>query len=384
MITVSICIDWFHPAYKAGGPVQSIANLVQQYQPEGLMYKIFCSNADLDGTINAGVAFDQWVPYNQFTEVWYASKAGLSAKQVRATIKACKPDILLVIGIYSWYYNLLPLLLCKVPVKIISVRGMLHAGALSQKSLKKKIYLAIWKLVGIHRHCFFHATDLVEKGFIQQTFGEQARVFVAGNIPRVFNYHPAVNKKAGSLQLVSIALISPMKNIALVLDALQHCKHQVNYSIYGPVKDAPYWQQCQAKIKGLPSNIVVVYQGDLIPTEIENSLIAQELFVLPSKSENFGHAIAEALSAGKPVITSNNTPFNQLEENKAGKNIAVENVAELTCAIDFFAAMDANEFAGWNKGANEYANSRMDMEGLKKSYDVMFLQHPVGTACQTG
>ena len=382
MITVCICIDWFHPAYKAGGPVQSIANLVAQYGQGDVRFYIFCSNKDLDGSVNIGVAFDEWVPYNDHTMVWYA--AGQSVATLRREISKLNPTVLFVIGIYSWYYNLLPLLLCKVPVKIISVRGMLHAGALSQKSLKKKIYLSIWKLVGIHRHCFFHSTDLVEKGFIQQTFGQQVRVFVAGNIPRVFNYQPAVNKKAGSLRLVSIALISPMKNITLVLDALHHCKQEINYSIYGPVKDAAYWQQCQAKIKGLPSNIVVVYQGDLIPTEIENSLIAQEVFILPSKSENFGHAIAEALSAGKPVITSHHTPFNELEENKAGKNINTENLAELTAAIDFFAAMDANEFAGWNTGANQYANSRMDLEGLKKAYDVMFLQHPVGTACQTG
>ncbi len=373
MITVSICIDWFHPAYKAGGPVQSIANLVNQYRPVGLRYKIFCSNADLDGTINAGVTFDQWVPYNQFTEVWYASKASLSAKLVHATIKACKPDILLVIGIYSLYFNLLPLLLCKVPVKIISVRGMLHAGALSQKSLKKKIYLAIWKLAGIHRRYFFHATDTVEKGFIRQTFGQQARVFVAGNIPRVFSFQKAVNKMEGTLRLVSIALISPMKNIALVLEALQHCKQKINYSIYGPVKDASYWQDCEAKIKLLPSNIEVVYYGDLIPTKIEDSLKNQEVFILPSKSENFGHAIAEALSAGKPVITSHHTPFNELEENRAGKNVSVDNIAELSEAIDFFAAMHADEFATWNKGAHEYANQRMDMNALNAQYDAMFL-----------
>ena len=380
MITVCICIDWFHPAYKAGGPVQSIANLVAQYRPVGIKYKIFCSDADLNGSINTGVDFDQWVSYNQYTEVWYASKASLSLKLIRETIEACKPDVLFVIGIYSWYFNLLPLILVKVPLKIISVRGMLHTGALSQKSLKKKIYLAIWKLAGIHRRYFFHATDAAEKGFIQQNFGEQARVFVAGNIPRVFNFQPAVNKTTGTLRLVSIALISPMKNIALVLDALQLCKYEIEYAIYGPVKEEGYWQQCEAKIKRLPSNIKVTYHGVLIPTQIENTLVTHEVFILPSKSENFGHAIAEALSAGKPVITSHHTPFNELEQNRAGKNIAVENLKELTAAIDCFAAMQANEFEAWNKGANEYAARRMDMEVLKEEYDSMFLYKPVGAA----
>ena len=117
------------------------------------------------------LAFDQWVRYNDHTEVWYAS--GQSVAAMHREISKAKPAVLFVIGIYSWYYNLLPLLLGKVPVKIISVRGMLHAGALSQKSLKKKIYLAVWKLAGIHRRYAFHATDLTEQGFIRQIFGEQ-------------------------------------------------------------------------------------------------------------------------------------------------------------------------------------------------------------------
>jgi len=373
--TIFICIDWFHPAYKAGGPVQSIANLVGQYGGGHLQIKIFCSNKDLDGSVNSGVAFDEWVQYNGYTQVWYA--AGKSVAGFKRAATQFKADVIFVIGIYSWYFNLVPLLFGKAPVKIISARGMLHPGALSQKSFKKKIYLTIWKLAGIQQRYFFHATDTAEKGFIQQNFGEQAKVFIAGNIPRVFGFQPAVNKKAGELRLVSIALISPMKNIALVLDALQHCKHEIGYAVYGPVKEKVYWQQCQAKIKLLPPNIKVTYHGDLMPTEIENTLSTHEVFILPSKSENFGHAIAEALSAGKPVITSHLTPFNELEQNRAGKNIAVENLDELTAAIDWFAAMDANEFAEFNKGANEYASRRMDLEVLEGEYDAMFLSKPV-------
>jgi glycosyltransferase involved in cell wall biosynthesis len=371
MRTVFICIDWFYPAFKAGGPVQSIVNLVNQWGREQVKFKIFCSNKDLDGSTNKGVAFDEWVVYNEHTQVWYASSHSIAT--MRREISQSKPGILFIIGIYSWYFNLLPLLLGDAPVKIISVRGMLHAGALSQKSFKKKIYLACWKMAGLHKRHFFHATDEAEQGFIQQSFGEQARGFIAGNIPRVFNFQPALNKKAGLVRMVSIALISPMKNIALVLDALQESKHSIEYGIYGPVKDEAYWQVCVEKIKSLPSQIKVTYHGDLVPTQIATTLSAYEAFMLPSKSENFGHAIFEALSAGKPVITSHHTPFNELEANRAGKNIAVENVGELTAAIDFFAAMVPDEFAAWNRGANEYAARRLDMEALKGAYDAMFL-----------
>ncbi len=374
MTTIFICIDWFHPAYKAGGPVQSIANLVEQYGLGQVNFKIFCSDTDLDGTVNKGVPFDEWCNYNPYTQVWYASKQSRSVALMKREIKHSNADVLFIIGVYSWYFNIVPFLFGKSPVKIISARGMLHAGALSQKSFKKKIFLALWKMSGLQHRCFFHATDEQEKGFIRQVFGKKAVVFIAGNFPRVFALQPLPQKRAGELKMVSIAVISSMKNIVLVLEALQKCQRQIKYDIYGPVKDETYWRQCQAIIKMLPENISVSYKGDVVPTKIEETLKGYELFILPSKSENFGHAIYEALSAGKPVITSHHTPFNDLYNQHAGMNVTVENKNEMAKAIDFFAAMPPEEFEGWNKGARCFALKRIDMDKLKTQYDQMFSQ----------
>jgi glycosyltransferase involved in cell wall biosynthesis len=49
------------------------------------------------------------------------------------------------------------------------------------------------------------------------------------------------------------------------------------------------------------------------------SLLDQcELFVAPSKTENFGMAIAEALQSGTPVITTTGTPWRELLEHDCG------------------------------------------------------------------
>ncbi|CAN5690159.1 hypothetical protein BH11BAC3_BH11BAC3_39510 [soil metagenome] len=375
MTTIFITIEWFHPAYKAGGPVQSIANLVDQYRQEGVQFKIFCSSTDLDDTVNEGVQFDAWNNYNNYTQVWYTSPAKRSVSVMLREIKQCNASVLFAIGIYSGYYNLVPLLFSKVPVKIMSVRGMVHPGALSQKAFKKKIYLSLIKLIGLQKRCSFHATDTTEQHFIQQTFGIGVNTFVAGNYPRLFKLQTASDKQAGILQLVTIALVSPMKNIALVLDALKDCSQHINYHIYGPIKDEVYWQLCQEKITVLPKHIKVTYHGNVVPTKVEASLQLMKVFIMPSKSENFGHAIIEALSAGKPVITSHYTPFNNLHNEMAGSNVSIDNTHELTAAIDFFAAMPASEFAAWNKGANDYALKRVDINLLNEQYDVMFGRH---------
>jgi glycosyltransferase involved in cell wall biosynthesis len=43
-----------------------------------------------------------------------------------------------------------------------------------------------------------------------------------------------------------------------------------------------------------------------------------ELFVLPTYSENFGMAVAEALAAGTPAIVSKGAPWENLEIHQAG------------------------------------------------------------------
>ncbi len=162
-----------------------------------------------------------------------------------------------------------------------------------------------------------------------------------------------------------------MKNHALVLDALANCKEDISYSIYGPVKDKAYWDSCLRKISVLPSNIKVQYKGEIHPDNIEKALHKADVFIMPSKSENYGHAIIEALSAGLPVITSRHTPWQNLQEHKAGFNTG-ESETELAEAIAFFASMDSTELKKWSATACTYALERTDVDAISMQYETLF------------
>lgn len=367
---VVIFIDWFTPAYKAGGPIQSILNLVNQKMEE-VEYKIICSNKDLDGNSLSDVSFDRWVDFNASTQVWYNSddKAVL---RLLGELSKWKPDVFFINGIYSWYYNFLPIVFGKAGRKIISTRGMLHAGALSQKSLKKKIYLGIWKQLNIHKKHSFHATNLEEEKFVHTVFGNNAKVYVAQNLPRIMESVSICEKETNSLQLISIGLVSPMKNYLEVIKSLSYCTGKIDYAIYGPIKDATYWQDCMDELKTLPGNIKVQYQGDLPSSQVRAALSQAHVFILPSKSENFGHAIYEALTAGLPVITSHHTPWNNLKQANAGFNVSVDNHYELSESICFFAALDNKGLAQWSEGAKAYAERSIDIHQIRKQYQRMF------------
>ncbi|MCX6313705.1 MAG: glycosyltransferase [Sphingobacteriales bacterium] len=325
----------------------------------------------MDGSLLKEVEYDQWVRFLNNTEVWYSS----SDKITSVLNKELKKDeVLFIVGIYSWDYNLKPLIFCKGVKKIISVRGMLHPGALSQKSFKKRIYLQLWKWLGLHKGNIFHATDAEEKKYIQQVFGEKAIVKIAANIPRLFALLPMPAKIDCKLIIGSIALISAMKNHLKVLEALHTIKsnYQIVYNIYGPVKDPVYWEQCQKLMASLPKNIQVNYKGAIAPTEVEKALAENQVIILPSKSENFGHSIIEALSAGRPVITSNTTPWNGLAAAEAGINVPGEDILGLANAISDFAAMDSTALSQWSRSAREYALKGVDLDRVKGEYRELF------------
>jgi len=370
MTKIFISIPWFVPAYRAGGPVQSIANLVREFREE-VEYFIFCQDVDLNGEELENVVTDKWIQFNDHTKVWYASPEKIS-ETILQQIAEQKPDILFMIGIFSWHFNLVPLLFCKTTKKILSVRGMLHPGALSQKKWKKKIYLRAFKMMNLHKKISFHASDEEEKKYIQQIFGTEARIFMAGNFAHKISPLPIAAKEPGKLKLVSVALISRMKNILMVLEALEKSAYDIQYDIYGPVKDEKYWDLCKEKIRSLPGNIKVTYHKEIKPQEVKGALLNAHVFILPSKSENFGHAIYEALSAARPVITSNHTPWNHLLESHAGINVSVPGTSDLENAVNFFGVMDAAELEKWSQGAFDYSVKMMDVEEMRKGYSTMF------------
>jgi glycosyltransferase involved in cell wall biosynthesis len=90
------------------------------------------------------------------------------------------------------------------------------------------------------------------------------------------------------------------------------------------------------------------------------------------KSENFGHAVYEALTAGRPVITSNNTPWNNLKDHRAGINVSTGDLTEMQNAIEFFVAMDQLQLEEWSNAAREYALQAVDMNETRKQYAKMF------------
>ncbi|RTL57189.1 MAG: glycosyltransferase [Sphingobacteriales bacterium] len=364
---VTIFYDYFSPAFKAGGPIQSLANLVDLLENEYIFRVVTRAYDKGEQSILPTIRPDEWNERGKDTQVFYW-KGGL-VKFIKL-LRECSSRVIYINGIYSLYFNILPLLFFKGRV-VLAPRGMLHAGALSQKPVKKKIYLFFFKLFGWHKKVVFHATDENEKEFIQQLFGTNVKVYVAPNVPKNIGRLPVLFKDPGKLKLVSVALVGPMKNYHEVLSALKKVKGNVIYNIYGPIIHKDYWKDCLKIIGDLPENIEVHYHGELLPDKVKEVLAENHVFILPSVSENFGHALFESFSAGKPVITSNNTPWKNLQQFKAGWNAATSADA-LVCILDEACNLNNSDYEALCKGARKVADNYFSGVNFSEAYKQLF------------
>lgn len=357
-----ILYDYFYPGYKAGGPIQSLNNLIATL---GKQYSVsvITSAFDLHSAKSyADIRVNKWntviLPGCSWPiTVWYGRKKSPTIKKLKQLIYRVKPEFIYITGIFSYRFCMVPLMavnrLNYTAKIIICPRGMLQQEALSGKSLKKNLYLKLLSFSGLLKSVSWHATSREEKEDIKKVFGEKQPVEIAGNIPRkplaITNY-PI--KQKGGLRLVYLSLIAEKKNLLMGLEIIKKCDG-VTLDIYGPVKDVAYWKECKQIID--QSHGKLKYKGEIIPEKVQETFEQYDASILLTKGENFGHALYESLSVGRPVITSHFTPWNNLQQQKAGWNIDISSMDEAVSLLKYLCNMSSNEFNEYADGAHELA-----------------------------
>jgi glycosyltransferase involved in cell wall biosynthesis len=80
-----------------------------------------------------------------------------------------------------------------------------------------------------------------------------------------------------------------------------------------------------------------------------------DLLFLPTAGENYGHVVVEALSAGVPVLLSDQTPWRCLQEKGIGWDIPLSDTNRFVEAIQFAAKASSQEWVVWKERAVEHA-----------------------------
>jgi glycosyltransferase involved in cell wall biosynthesis len=112
--------------------------------------------------------------------------------------------------------------------------------------------------------------------------------------------------------------LSFIKGLDLLVEAFSHVPGEARLVIAGPDDDDGCIQKVRALIESLQLGERVTLQGPMYGAEKIQALVDADLFVLPSRSESFGNAAAEAIACGTPVMVTDECGIAPLVNGRAG------------------------------------------------------------------
>lgn len=263
-------------------------------------------------------------------------------------LRRAAPSILYFNSFFTPTLTILPIILARFgywgkAILVIAPRGEFGQGALARRSGKKDLYLALFRMLRMHRRVTWHATAEHERDDIRRIWGNDAKVVLREN-EVLLPLTASVPKEVGTtLKAVYVGRIVEHKGLAIALKALSTAASTTSLDIYGVEEDAEYVRDCKKLAALLPPHVQVWFHGPAAHEDITQIFKNHDLLLMPTAGENFGHVIAEALSVGCSVMTTTLTPWTSFLGTGGGGYIvpdrspsswatAIANVLELTAA----------------------------------------------------
>ena len=338
-------MDWYLPGFLAGGPIRSIYNSASLLKDKYDL-TIITSNRDLNSKIPYK-GMKKFISYKKVNDV---KVVYLSSYNFRDLIKIITSDFDLIYlnSMFSLKFTLIPLIIKKITSLsskiVLAPRGMLHKEAITQRRGKKNLYLFLTRFLYQQNNILFLANDNHEKNQIESSLSFKPNIVVLQEpIMTPKQKLENINTNFKILKLLYISRICDHKNLLYVIKSLRNLSKNINgkieLNIFGLIEEEEYWEKCKKEIISLPSFIKIRYRGTIQKIDKTEIFENHHFLILMSKSENFGHVIYESLSYGRPVIISDNTPWNEIDNKQCGyvvnlNNNNLNNIIETALSIN--------------------------------------------------
>ena len=367
-------------------------------------FKVVTGDRDLgDDQPYPGVQRDQWVRVGK-ASVFYLAEGPLRILRILRVLRSTPCDLLYVNSFFTRGLSIWPVVLWRlglVPAPLLlAPRGEFSPGALEIKPLRKAAFIAGARL-GLYNGVAWHVSTSLESDDVARALGARSKRHLGGPLApalprgksRVREWiasdlgaplRPAPSaveggaagspppKAPGLLRVVFVSRVSRKKNLQFALDCLRGLRGRVVFDIYGPLEDARYWRECEAVIKRLPESVCVVHHGAVPPTMVAQAFRTAHLFLFPTRGENFGHVVLEALLEGCPVLISDQTPWRDLTEAGAGWVLPLADPEAFRLALQHCIDLDATGHERLVTGAQAYAERVTSQDRAAEEHRSMF------------
>jgi glycosyltransferase involved in cell wall biosynthesis len=199
---------------------------------------------------------------------------------------------------------------------VMSPHGCFDPVRLAHSAWKKRI-AGLFDRCAVRQATAIHATSEAEQAWIERYVPGHRNIVVIPNGVEI----PPLDKTAKQMhrtrQVLFLGRLHPLKGLDLLLEAWKLVAPTVpQFDRWKLVIAGPDQQGTRATLEQRTRDLClpnIEFTGPLFEMEKMRAFAEADLFVLPSRSENFGIAAAEALAASLPLIATNSTPWSAIE-----------------------------------------------------------------------
>lgn len=327
-------IPSYYPAFKFGGPIESVHSLNKCLVTKGVNVCVITTNAGLEKRndirlnewINQDGVLVKYSPYYFYVHYTFSPRLFLeSLSEVR------KYDLVHITAFWN-FPVLAGSIACLANNKpyIISPRGVLYPGAIDIRSRYiKQLYYYFVANHYLRNAGAIHFTTEDERDKIARFIKICSKTVIVPNGVDLNQYKNlpikgSFKRKYPILQnkryVLFLGRINKQKGLMLLYEAFEMLSKEENdiyLVIAGP--DDGYLRESKEILRKKSLLDKTLFTGMLLREEKLSALVDCEVFILPSYFENFGMSVVEAMACKTPVVISNKVGiFNDIEQANSG------------------------------------------------------------------
>ncbi|GAB1258023.1 glycosyltransferase [Aurantivibrio plasticivorans] len=344
-----------------GGPAVSLPTLMLSLEKVGVEVCVVSSgNARTDVNTVVSECNLRWLVHNTIGPI----KLRFAPKIKRTLEKIVKenPDSVIYSNNLWNYCALFPMLVSRrrrIP-HIIAVRGELFPWCLKQGRLRKLISWWLFQKMALNSAALIHVTSKDELQAVRDLGITSPVALIPHGVTPIGldvaqKWQELKQRKQEKRKILFMSRLHEKKGIDNLLSAWQNIESKLpdwELDLAGPDYGGYEKKINQLKSSGLLKN--VEYLGMLKNKEKFQAFYDASIFILPSYTENFGVVIGEALSAGVPVITTENTPWEDISVHELGVVMRGNSVEEIQKSLLDMTRLDPTELSKKGEKASRF------------------------------
>jgi len=371
-------VSYYLPGHKSGGPVRTLSNLVAEVG-DRFNFHIVTRDRDFgDSLAYANIRPGEW---NEVAgaRVFYCTPHQLTAPGLRRVISSIGYDLLYINGFFNPIFSIRPALLRRSRLIrrgpcILAPQGEFSPGAFETRWVRKKAYVKLSGAIGTYGDVSWQASSPMERRDIERHFGADADVHLCADSvsPALLSKKLAPpEKRPGRLKVVYLSRIVPKKNLYGAIQLLLSLSGEVEFKIYGAIDDRAYWDRCLERIRSLPGNISVSYEGVVDHEDVVTVFSRSHVFLFPTLGENFGHVVLEAMVAGCVPLVGDETPWQDVERERLGWIMPASQPELWRSRLQECLNMDQSAMDSYSNRCRSYARSLIAKGGAAAAFEAM-------------